>query len=93
MQPEIIPMTTSMSTTPKKHVTFHGTERPEKENWLKLNAPKDLYRDVESRIEAEHTRHMMDLRTRLRKAKLRADELRRTEIDSRLHNIQLLGIR
>ena len=76
-------------------MTFHSGEAPEKENgdWLKLDIPSDIYHNVEIQIEAEHARHMFDLKSRLRKAKIRSDELRRTEIESRLHNFQLLGMR
>lgn len=80
--------------SPKKHVTFRGLDK-ENGDWYSLEMPEDVApsTDMYRKLELEHTRNMIDLRAKMRQAKLKSDELRRGDIASRLQSHQITAIR
>ena len=85
--------------SPKKHVTFGGLDK-ENGDWYSLEMPEDnvvgggeKYKNIESKLEMEHRRNMIDLRAKLRQAKLKSEELRRHEVESRFRGHQITGLR
>ena len=81
--------------SPKKHVSFRGLDK-ENGDWYSLEMPEDLVpptNDIYRKLEMEHTRNMIDLRAKMRQAKLKSEELRRGDITSRLQNHQITALR
>ena len=81
--------------SPKKHVTFRGLDK-ENGDWYSLEMPEDTTthsNDIYRKLEMEHTRNMIDLRAKMRQAKLKSDELRRGDVTSRLHSHQITALR
>ena len=80
--------------SPKKHVTFRGLDK-ENGDWYSLEMPEDSTQsnDIYRKLEMEHTRNMIDLRAKMRQAKLKSDELRKGDITSRLQSHQITALR
>ena len=81
--------------SPKKHVSFRDLDK-ENGDWYSLDMPEDMVPasgDIYRKLEIEHTRNMIDLRTKMRQAKLKSEELRRGDITSRLQTHQITALR
>ena len=81
--------------SPKKQVSFRGLDK-ENGDWYSLEMPEDVVpptNDIYRKLEMEHTRNMIDLRAKMRQAKLKCEELRRGDITSRLQNHQITALR
>ena len=83
---------TSKLDSPTKHVTFLGANK-ENEDWYSLDIPEAPSNDAYRKMETKHTRNMIDLRTKMRQAKLKSEEFRKGDVLSRLHSRIVTAIR